>query len=228
MATTTKRCPGFEGIDQPAHDLPADVANFNSNAGSKDGLSTRCRACGNAYGKAWAARDRAIKAADAVDTNFGGGVIRDRALDEARNATVAQYAKGFKPVLALAATAELGSGPDWAGEHELTAGLHHGLAGPGTSAYTSCPTCIAARAVTAPAKPRPSEQAMAEARGWTIEVVAGVEYRVPTDTDTVATPEGQAALEAVNEAQAAERRRRDAERKRNERAAAKAKAATTA
>lgn len=69
-ATPTKRCPGFdpEGGEyhQPAHELPADLANFNSNKGAKDGLSSRCRQCGNAYGKAWAAGKRAAAKGEAI------------------------------------------------------------------------------------------------------------------------------------------------------------------
>jgi hypothetical protein len=59
MATTaptaTKRCPGFAPGAIAPHELAATLENFNSNKGSKDGLSTRCRVCGNLYGKAWAA-----------------------------------------------------------------------------------------------------------------------------------------------------------------------------
>ena len=47
---------------------------------------------------------------------------------------------------------------------------------------------------------------------------------LPSDKDEVATPEGQAALEAAAQAAAASRRAADAERKRNERAAKKAAA----
>lgn len=185
MATTTKRCPGFEGIDQPAHDLPADVANFNSNAGSKDGLSTRCRVCGNAYGKAWAARDRtAKKGRDVSDMPVG----------------VFAPGKAMAPggaALAALDTLDAGGTADEALTEAIATGLEGLLA-----KYRGEP-------------------------GWSVEVVAGVEYPLP-DGKEAGTPDGQAALAAVNAAQAAERRRRDAERKRNERAAAKAKAATTA
>lgn len=61
----TKRCPGFAGGNPPIlpHQAQADLEHFNSNKGSKDGLSSRCRPCGNAYGKAWAAGKRAAAAA---------------------------------------------------------------------------------------------------------------------------------------------------------------------
>lgn len=65
-APTLKRCPGFEPepavpgeYRQEPHSLSADTTNFNSNKGSKDGLSVRCRPCGNAYGKAWAKAKKA-------------------------------------------------------------------------------------------------------------------------------------------------------------------------
>jgi len=82
----TKRCPGYapeppsaSDYYQPAHELAATLENFNSNKGNPDGLSTRCRACGNAYGKAWSAKQRAIRKADLMEV----GIERDRALDAA-------------------------------------------------------------------------------------------------------------------------------------------------
>ena len=50
---TTKRCPGVESLGMPAHEGLA--AEFGTSKSGKDGLTTRCKACGNAYGKAWAA-----------------------------------------------------------------------------------------------------------------------------------------------------------------------------
>jgi hypothetical protein len=55
MTTATKRCPGFAPDGTLPHEVPADLEHFNSNRGSKDGLATRCKPCGNKYGKAWAA-----------------------------------------------------------------------------------------------------------------------------------------------------------------------------
>lgn len=86
-----------------------------------------------------------------------------------------------------------------------------------------------------PAAPAPAAPAAQEARyadelaerlagalqpGWTTEVVAGVVYALP-DGESVSTPEGQAALELVNKARVAERRRRATEAKRAQRARAK-------
>lgn len=59
------------------------------------------------------------------------------------------------------------------------------------------------------------------APGYTAETVGGVIYALP-DGATASTPDGQAALQVVNEARSTERKRRDAERKRTERAAKKA------
>lgn len=66
--------------------------------------------------------------------------------------------------------------------------------------------------------------ALRKARGYTTEVVGGVIYALPGDS-VVGTPEGQAALEALNRARDAERRRRNTEAKRAQRARAKAAAA---
>lgn len=200
-STATKRCPGFAGIGQPAHDLPADLGNFNSNKGSKDGLSSRCRTCGNAYGKAWAARARAIAKADAIDPGLEGGIVRDRALDEAR-----------RPIETYAASNGATPAPQ-----QLT---HPD----GSPVFTGRADQVAEREAAAPPA---LEVAQGLARpGWTVEAVGGNVYDVPTSSEAVATPEGQQALETVNAAIAAERRRRDAERKRNERAAKKQAAAT--
>ncbi len=190
--TATKRCPGFAGIGQPAHELAANLENFGSNRSAPDGLQARCRPCDRAYTRAWSTRKRAKDKAEALPA----GAERDQALEQAN-----------QPVEAFATSND--------------------------TSVVPAPAAIAARRSTLkvdgqPLAPRPSEQAMAEARGWTIEVVGGTEYRMPTDTETVATPEGQAALEAINAAVVAERRRRDAERKRAERAAKKQQAATTA
>lgn len=196
-STATKRCPGFIGIGQPAHELPADLEHFNSNKGGKDGLSSRCRVCGNAYGKAWAARARAIAKADAIDPGREGGIVRDRALDEAR-----------RPI-----------------ETYATSNGHQQLTHPdGSPVFTGRADQVAEREAAAPPA---LEVAKGLARpGWTVEAVGGNVYDVPTEPETVQTPEGQQALEAVNAATVAERRRRDAERKRTERAAKKQAAAT--
>jgi hypothetical protein len=65
--------------------------------------------------------------------------------------------------------------------------------------------------------------AKGKAPGYGTETIGGVIYALPTNGD-VTTDEGQAALAATNEAHAAARRKRDAERKRAERAAKKAQA----
>jgi hypothetical protein len=63
---TTKHCPGFSPTTPPEpgeyrqapHEVAANLEHFASNRGNKDGLATRCKPCGNAYGKAWAAAKR--------------------------------------------------------------------------------------------------------------------------------------------------------------------------
>lgn len=60
--------------------------------------------------------------------------------------------------------------------------------------------------------------------GWTTEQVGDTSYPLPLD-EAVGTPEGQAALEALNRARDDHRRKLDAARKREQRARAKAAAA---
>lgn len=231
-ATATKRCPGFEGIEQAPHDLPADLKNFNSNRGSKDGLSTRCRICGNAYGKAWAARKRAIERAEALPLPEKGeapGMAaqlraeRDLAIERA-SAAVAEYAKGSTapevPEKLAKGRAKVAAGlagilAGTTTSDEVVASLRaeqHLTHPDGTEVFTGRADQVAER-----------DAARQAPQGWTTEVVGGTTYAVPTAPEQVATEEGQQALSAVNAAIAAERRRRDAERKRGERAAAKAR-----
>lgn len=232
MATPLKHCPGY-GAQGP-HELPATPEWFSRNAPAKDGLYSMCRKDAYAYQGDWGRRRRAIAKADALEP----GVERDQALDAAytmppipkRKAVIDTVAvtkpepraaqrevvrTGLINILAGTHTAndvlaELatpgdpggGTADDWAEEHRNpnpTRGLHFGLVGPGTSAGTSCPLC----------------------NGWVDEQVGDTTYLMPGNPKVVGTPEGQRALEVVNQAIVAERRRRDAERKRAERAAKK-------
>ena len=184
-APTLKRCPGFEPepavpgeYRQEPHSLPADTENFNSNKGSKDGLSVRCRKCGNAYGKAWAKAKK-------DGTTFS--LRAQRA--EVANAELAEAVRDQPP--STVSVSDVKVTPVY--HDDLALRAHRG-----------------------------------KAEHYTAEQIGDVWYALPTGNGAVNSPEGQAALEAVNEARANERRRRDAERKRNERAAAKTKAATTA
>lgn len=65
-----------------------------------------------------------------------------------------------------------------------------------------------------------------KAPGYDTTTVGALIYAVPTSAAAVASEEGQAALERLNAAKAADRRKRDADRKRAERAAAKERTAT--
>lgn len=72
------------------------------------------------------------------------------------------------------------------------------------------------------------DAARGKAPGYTAETIGGKVYALPTDPAIVKTPAGQAALAACNEAKLAERRKRDADQKRAERAAKKQPAAAPA
>lgn len=168
----TKRCPGFAGGD-PAilpHEAPADLEHFNSNKGGKDGLSTRCRDCGNRYGKAWSAAKKrgeqfSVKAAPAITVEVSGAPLEPT---------------------------------------------------------TSMAPIVLQPAVTVPFDDLAARAERGEAEGYTAETVDGVIYALPIN-GSASTDEGQAALAAVNEARAKARRAADAQRKREQRAAAKAR-----
>lgn len=204
----TKRCPGFAPGGQPAHELPATAEHFGSNAGNRDGLSSRCRACSSAYSTAWAA---AKKKGEQFSVKAPG--LRDG---------------HGRPV--AAETAE-----DWATEHRATGGAHYGITGPGSSSRTECPLCQPpAQLVVSEGQPTATyadplavKAHRGKAKGYSAELVDGVWYALP-DGSAAGTAEGQLALEAVNLARAAARRKADAERKRRERAAAKERLAAQA
>lgn len=169
-APTTKRCPGFlpDGI-QP-HEAAATPEVFNRNKGSKDGLSTRCRDCGNRYSKAWSA-------------------AKKRGEEFSVKAPAAQAAEAPAPAPVA----------------------------PPASLHVSDP------------KPTPQyanelavQAGRGRAKGYTTTTIGGLVYALPESSEAVASAEGQHALATVNEAKAAARRAADAERKRNERAAARA------
>ena len=161
---TTKRCPGVESLGMPAHEGLA--AEFGTSKSGKDGLTTRCKVCGNAYGKAWAA---------------------------ARKAGV-----------------------------DFSAKVGNGQAGPRTPTPEERATLDEQRvAVAQEARQLAGPNAVLR-KGWTAEVVGGTTYAMPS-TEDVGTPEGQAALELLNRARDDERKRRNAEARRAQRAAAKAK-----
>lgn len=176
MATQPlKRCPGFDpqgesAYRQEPHELPADLEHFHSSKGNRDGLSSRCKACGLAYSKAWSAAKKA-----------GGGLSLRAERKAGATAPAASYPR---PTLVAPAPQ------------------------PVLESYAD-PLARAAREGTAP--------------GYTAELVDGVYYALP-DGGAAETEQGQVALQAVNEARKAARRKADAERKRRERAAAKAAA----
>lgn len=87
-ATATKRCPGFAPNGVAPHDEPADLEHFNSNKGSKDGLSSRCRSCGNAYGTAWAKAKREGKTFSVKGGTGGPGGSERSSAPELPKATV--------------------------------------------------------------------------------------------------------------------------------------------
>jgi hypothetical protein len=149
MAIELRRCPGYWPTGQEPHDLPADLVSFNANRSGKDGLSVRCRSCGNAYLKDWAAAKK----------------------------------RGEKFSLRRADAAAEAAATDADSIEPMAASLPH---------------------------------------GWAYEKVDGINYSLPTDPAVIATEQGQEALDAINEARATYRRKRDAERKRAERAAVKA------
>jgi hypothetical protein len=192
-AATTKRCPGFDpGPDAPPeayralpHTLPADIEHFNSNKGSRDGLSARCRVCGNAYGKAWAAAKKA-------GTSFS-----------------------------LRAQREAPAEPAQALTHQDGSEVFTGRADQVQARLSVSGTTSSARRFADPLAQRLARKSQP---GWALEVIGGVEYALPTDQATVDTIEGQAALQGIHEAKAADRRRRNTEQKRASRAAARAAA----
>jgi hypothetical protein len=188
---TTKHCPGFSpttpqapgAYRQEPHEVPADLEHYTSNKGSKDGLSTRCKPCGNAYGKAWAAAKRKGEAFSTRQLKAETQTAPERAAAVAE-LQMERAAAAPPPTLAVA----------------------------GVAAPTVYHDELAVRA------------ARGKAAGYVTEEVNGIVFALPSGNGAVNSEEGQAALEALNNARATERRRRDAERKRAERAAAKARA----
>lgn len=210
-APAMKTCPGYGS--EGAHDLPATTEFFQRNAPAKDGLFYQCKAHANAYQADWSAKRRAIAKADAMDP----GVERDKALDAA-------YA--LPPVSKRKAAVDMVIPP-----HNPPAKPTRAAAA--TPAPTAKPAAAAKEAplrtyaATGLAANTPRDKYVQEQGGkpgWGISTVSGAEYPVPTDKATVATPDGQAALEAV----AAARRAANTASKRAQRAAAKAKEAAPA
>lgn len=195
-ATATKRCPGFASGGMPPHELAATLENFYSNKGNKDGLATRCRVCGAAYGKAWAAAKKAgvpfSSKANAPLVALPAGALEapeDAALADAGIAlsnAAAEKVRAEEPPPATLHVARPAGTPQYADELAVKAGR-------------------------------------GRAQGYTTETVGGLIYALPESQEAVSSDEGQAALELVNSARAADRRRRDADRKRQERARAKAR-----
>jgi hypothetical protein len=185
MTTATKRCPGFAPDGTLPHEVPADLEHFNSNKGSKDGLATRCKPCGNKYGKAWTAAKKAgeqfsVKANVPLVVALAG---EPEAMPTRSYATTEDGAAIDPATLSVAAVK---AGPEYHDD-------------------------LAVRA------------ARGRAEGYTTEEIDGVIYALPIN-GSAETPEGQAALEAINAATVAARRKRDRDRKREQRAAAKAAA----
>ena len=201
MSSTTKRCPGFGPDGIAPHELAATLEFFNSNRGSKDGLSTRCRDCGNRYSRAWSAAKKAgerfsvrahvplvvVLAEPARPPQLEA--LEDAMIDEAiaTSEAAAERIRAEERPATLHVVGSSKPSPQYANELAVRAGRKR-------------------------------------AKGYTTEVVGGLIYALPESPAAIASEEGQAALELVNEARAADRRRRDAERKRASRAAAKAAA----
>jgi hypothetical protein len=195
-APETKRCPGFAPGGQPPHELAATRENFASNAANRGGLATRCKSCGGAYGKAWS------------EAKKRGEKFSVRA--------------NVPLVVALAGEPE---DPITAANLDALEALTQ----PEAPAIT--PGQLATLHVKVPSTPQYADElAMRTGRGkvpgYTIEQVGGLIYALPTSSAAVASEEGQAALELINSARATERRKRDADRKRAERAAKKQATAT--
>lgn len=178
MASKTKQCPGVKDgqtVVIPAHDAPADLATFGSNAARKDGLGRVCKTC-------WAAYTKILKARK----------------PQPRVETVADVAaRSAKPRAA-------DSGADIEAQRDARAAL-----------VTPARDVIEHELATK----------YSDAKGWTTEVVETkggtlTRFAVPMEVDTVATDDGQTALELIAKA-------RDAARKRREYAAAKAAKAET-
>lgn len=204
-----RQCPGFAPDGIAPHRLPADLQNFNSNKGAKNGLSTRCRVCGNLYGKAWAA---AKKAGQPFSVKDQGGVYPTPAPDET---PLVADAQGF-----LKTPYELKE----AGQPSASAAARERRA----AKMAEVDALYEASQTVSPIRESElnPQRPTALVEGWQEEIIDGVAYTLPTDPAVLGSPEGQAALEKVNEARARARRKRDAERKRTERANAKtAKAA---
>lgn len=200
-AQGTKRCPGIASLELAAHELAGTLENFSANKSLPDGLAVRCRVHDQLYGKAW----NAAKKAGAKFSGKAGAPVPQAALE------ALGYSSGMpqqqvvhpdgSPV--FMATAEQRA------EREAVApATVHVSPLRGTPQYASELAMRADRG---------------RAKGYSTEQVGSLIYALPEDAGVLGTPEGQAALELVNEARKAERRRADAERKRNERAAKRAR-----
>lgn len=173
-ASATKRCPGFAGIAQPPHDAPANLETFGSNKGNADGLTTRCRSCGNAYGAAWSARARAIRKAETIEDESE----RASAIDQAKAIDV----NGYAQLLADRDVRKLDDAPEPAEPEPLATTADAQVA----TSETPVPPDLASRP------------------GWGSSKIAGVLYAIPTDANEVGTAEGQAALKLANDARKAQ------------------------
>lgn len=218
-APASKRCPGYAPIGQEPHELPATTEHFHKAKGTPDGLYQSCKRCANAYQRDWQAAKKAGKP-------FGRKAAT--APEAMPKRTYAVIEGGLAPVSEAEAEAAV-----------MEAGRLQGEYGEEQPEPTPEPTLPPAtlRVSDPPASPQYADElarevARSKSRGkykhYTLEQVGGLLYALPTGNGAVDSEEGQAALQLVNGARAAERRRRDAERKRAERAAAKARAAAQA
>lgn len=201
MSAPMKHCPGYGS--QGPHELPATPEHFSRNAPAKDGLYSMCRKDAYAYQGDWNRRRKAIAKAQAMEP----GSAQLQALSAAqamppipkRKPVIDTAKRDTIAVLAVAAAAT----PD--AERELVTQVARDA---GYSEEVAAQLGAVLPALVTP-------------KGWTTEQVGDTSYPVPTDPDQVGTPKGQLALDTVNRAILAERRRKDAERKRAERAAKK-------
>jgi hypothetical protein len=213
-----KRCPGVLSLGRMAHEAPATTEHFSVNKSLPMGLATRCRVDDGLYGKAWTA---AKKAGETFSGKLGADVpqsVRDAlAPKAAKTATTRQAAvagdKAAEQAI-LDARAQARTKPGAQAEADLLVATDAVLreAGRDDLTITRFHDALARQADAR------------KAPGYTTELVGNTIYAMPEGVDVLGTPEGQAALEALNTARANERRRRNTEAKRASRAAAKAKA----
>ena len=195
-----KRCPGVLALGRMAHEVPATTEYFSVNKSLPQGLATRCRVDDGLYGKAWSA---AKKAGETFSAKLGADVP-----------------PSVRAALAPKATAAAAqAAPAQAARPSLTADgkvvpLRRAQAAPAAPAAPVAPA-------TRYADPLAERADKRQAKGYTTELVGTVIYALPEDVDVMGTPEGQAALEAVNTARANLRRQRNTDAKRASRAAAK-------